>query len=300
MKARTLKKLIVSLLAAALLLTALLVPSFAQTDAEKELEAANAQVAACEQNLQNAKSAYAEAQRNLAKGTYGFFQASGSTAAVAILDNAKYKNLIAYGTVGDATSLDNVEAALQLIDAVNDYRAGDALDQLLVTDSMVAMAEADADAYYDLGTAPKQFTIGGYKIAENLGTFANAKAAADSWYSEKTLADQHPEYLSYTNENWSSVGHYFNMSRKNFQATGAAVNTRLGNKFCQVYYGSTNGEKAYTTAQYRERINAYKASLDEKKKAVDDAEAALANAKAQQTYAQGKVDGEKQAASATA
>lgn len=299
MNTRNIRKILISALLVSLLVVAALVPGFAKTDAERELEQAEAYEIAAEQQLSTAKQAYAEAQSNSRKGMYGFFQASGADNAVAILDGAKYRNLIAYGTLGDATSLDNLEAALQLIEKTNEYRAKDGLPEQLVTDSLMAMAEADADAYYNLNTAPKQFTVNGSKIAENLGTFATPAAAVESWYNEKSVAEANPEYMDYSNANWYKVGHYYNLSRKGYVVTGAAVNTRLGNKFAQVFFSSANNEPTYTVAQYRERIAAYKASLEEKKQAVDAAETALATAKANRASAQAKVDAEKAADTVT-
>ena len=300
MNIKTAKRSLIALLLMSLMVALVLVPGFAKTDAEVELEAANAEVIACEQALADAKAAQTEAQTRQRKGMYGFFEASSATAAMQALDNAKYKNLIAYGTAGDATSLSNLDAALDLIDEVNAKRAELGLKELVVTDTMMAMAEADADAYYDLNTTPKQFTVDGNRIAENLGTFANAKTAADSWYAEKAVADEHPEYMDYASPNWSKVGHYFNMTKKNFVITGAAVNTRLGNKFCQVYYGSAGSEKTYTVAEYRQRIAAYKATLEGKAQAVSDAENALAAAKVRQQTAQRIVDAEQKTTTAVA
>lgn len=294
MKTGHFKKTLISVLAASLLIVAMLVPSFAQTDAERELAAANAEVTTLEQKVADATTALNDAQAQSRKGTYGFFQWAGAENALKTLDNAKYKNLIAYGTSGDATALDNLEAALQLIDQVNEYRAKDGLDPMVVTDTMMAMAQADADAFYDLKTAPKQFTVDGNRIAENLGTFANAKAAADSWYGEKKVADEHPEYMDYASSDWYKVGHYFNLSQKKYVVTGAAVNTRLGNKFCQVYFSNPGNEKTYTTAQYRERIAQYRTTLDGKQQELDAAQKALAAAKVRQETAQRIVNAEKQ------
>ena len=301
MKIGYFKKILTSFFATALLIVAVLVPGFAKTDAERELEAAGAQVIALEQKVADCQTAYNEAQAQSRRGSYGFFQWAGSESAVKALDNAKYKNLIAYGTAGDATSLDNLEAALQLIDKVNEYRAKDGLPALVVTDTMMAMAEADADAYYDLNTTPKQFTVNGNRIAENLGTFADAGKAADSWYAEKTVADEHPDYMDYNSSSWSKVGHYFNMSRAKHAVTGAAANSRpvAGIKFCQVYYSSANGEKTYTTAEYRQRIADYRATLDGKKKELDEAQAALQEARVRQQTAQDIVNAEQKTAETT-
>ncbi len=294
MKKGHFKKILASIFAAAILATVLLVPSFAKTEAELELEAANAQVAELEQKVAECQTAYNTAQAQSNRGSYGFFQWAGSESALKALDDAKYKNLIAYGTVGDATSLDNLEAALDLIDAVNEKRKADGLTELVVTDTLMAMAQADADAYYDLGTAPKQFTVNGNQIAENLGTFANASAAADKWYAEKTVADEHPDYMNYSSPNWSQVGHYFNMSQEKYTVTGAGANSRqlTGTKYCQVYYGSANGEKTYTVAEYRERLANYETYLESAKTDLADAEAALGTAKVRQATAQSIVDAE--------
>ena len=292
MNTQKLKKILLSVLTSALLVVALVIPGFAETDAERELSAAKAEVATLEQQVADATTAYNEAQTNLRKGTYGFFQWAGAENAMKALDNAKYKNLIAYGTIGDATSLDNVEAALQLIDKVNEYRQKEGLPLMVVTDTMMAMAEADADAFYDLKTTPKQFSVDGNRIAENLGTFASPAAAADSWYSEKTIADAHPDYMSYSSGDWYKVGHYYNLSQKKYVVTGAAVNTRLGNKFAQVYFSTPGSDKTYTTAEYRARIAEYRATLDGKKQALDNAQTALQAAKIRQETAQRIVDAE--------
>ena len=301
MKKGHFKKLLASIFAAAMLVCVLLVPGFAKTDAEKELEAANAQVTALEQKVADCQAAMTEAQAQNRRGSFGFFQWAGSKSAMEALDNAKYKNLIAYGTAGDATSLDNLMAALDLVDKVNEKRKADGLKELVVTDTMMAMAEADADAYYDLNTAPKQFTVNGAKIAENLGTFADAAKAADSWYAEKKVADEHPDYMSYSSPNWSQVGHYFNMSSKKYTITGVGANSRprAGTKFCQVYFSSANGEKTYTTKEYRERIAEYRVFYDDRKEDLQEAQAALQEARVRQATAQRIVNAEQQASATT-
>ncbi|MBQ5579702.1 MAG: hypothetical protein IIT43_00390, partial [Clostridia bacterium] len=147
----------------------------------------------------------------------------------------------------------------------------------------------------------KQFTVNGAKIAENLGTFADAGKTVDNWYAEKKVADEHPDYMSYSSPNWSQVGHYFNMSSKKFTVTGAAANSRprAGIKFCQVYFSSANGEKTYTTAEYRQRIAEYRVLLDNRKEDLDEAKAALQEAKVRQATAQRIVNAEQQAAATT-
>ncbi len=292
MKLQKARKLIVSLFTTAMLILAVMVPGFAETDAEAELRAANEEVAACEQALAEAKEADTASLEAHRQGSYGFFKHSGSEKAVQILDNAKYKNLISYGLSGDATSLENMEKALDLIEKVNEIRTKEGLPEQLITDSMMAMAEADADAFYDLKTAPKQFTIDNHKIAENLGTFASADAAVNAWYAEKKVAEEHPDYMDYSSSNWSKVGHWYNMSQKKYVVTGAAVNTRLGSKFAQTYYSSANGETTYTVKQYRERLKAYEDSVADKSQAVKDAQAALDAAKVRQQTAQRIVDAE--------
>ena len=95
MKKGHFKKLLASISAAVLLVCVLLVPGFAKTDAEKELEAANAQVIALEQKVADCQAAYNTAQTQSRRGSYGFFQWAGSESAMKALDDAKYKNLIA-------------------------------------------------------------------------------------------------------------------------------------------------------------------------------------------------------------
>jgi biotin carboxylase len=91
------------------------------------------------------------------------------------------------------------------------------------------------------------------------------------------------------------------LSSKKFTVTGAAANSRprAGIKFCQVYFSSANGEKTYTTAEYRQRIAEYRVLVDDRKEDLDEAKAALQEAKVRQATAQRIVNAEQQASATT-
>lgn len=72
MKKGHFKKLLASIFAAAMLVCVLLVPGFAKTDAEKELEAANAQVTALERKSPNVRPRITRHRLRAIGGPTGF------------------------------------------------------------------------------------------------------------------------------------------------------------------------------------------------------------------------------------
>ena len=164
------------------------------------------------------KAAADNADKQIAKGSVGFFESRGSIDAVKL------------GQAGDATSLENMKKALEWVHTTNDYRAKHNLPALSVNDTLMAMAQADADwSSINYGHA-KIFNVG-----ENLAWgYANP---VDPWYAEKNIYDaavkKDPSIASMSAYELSQkdpvlyrqVGHYLNIIDPEWTITGVGTNT---------------------------------------------------------------------------
>ena len=179
------------------------------------------------------KAAADNADKQIAKGSVGFFESRGSTEAVRTLtDKSANANLdaVKLGQAGDATSLENMKKALEWVHTTNDYRAKHNLPALSVNDTLMAMAQADADwSSINYGHA-KIFNVG-----ENLAWgYANP---VDPWYAEKNIYDaavkKDPSIASMSAYELSQkdpvlyrqVGHYLNIIDPEWTITGVGTNT---------------------------------------------------------------------------
>ena len=124
----------------------------AQTQAAANLEkarevkrTADVAVIAAQAEIENAEKAVAEADANFNKGSFGFFEAMGSQAAIDILNNAKYASYTKKGDPNDATSLENMKVTFKWIREANRLRALEGLAPLKVTDLLMAMAQSNAN-----------------------------------------------------------------------------------------------------------------------------------------------------------
>ena len=177
------------------------------------------------------------------KGSLGFFEEMGATEAVNVLKNSSYRAYTEAGAVNDATSLDNMKAALDMIDNCNLIRANLGLSPLTVTDYMMAVAQSNANASAYILTSTRQ-----YNVAENV-----AWASSDPfrvWYvNEKKLYDK-------GNTDFQSTGHYQNIVNNSFTMTGYAVNGYGVYKKTdvQVFQYRTTG---YSADEYRARFMRY-------------------------------------------
>ncbi len=181
--------------------------------------------------------------RQAEKGSLGFFEEMGSTEAVNVLKNSSYRAYTEIGAVNDATSLDNMKAALDMIDDCNLIRANLGLSPLTVTDYMMAVAQSNANASAYILTSTQQ-----YNVAENV-----AWASSDPfrvWYvNEKRLYDT-------GTTDFQKTGHYQNIVNTSFTVTGYAVNNYGVYKKTdvQVFQYRTKG---YSADEYRARFMKY-------------------------------------------
>ena len=141
-----------------------------------------------------------------------------------------YIDAIKLGDDNDATSLKNMAYALNWIQTANDYRVKHGLKPYQVSDTLMAMAQANANWSKDHFAHSNQFAT-----AENLAW--GGGNPVDRWYSEKEIWDaevkKNPElatlspsqvYMKYP-DLFMPVGHYLNIIDPNNTVMGVATNT---------------------------------------------------------------------------
>ncbi len=255
-----------------------------------------------EQALEKAKGAYEEAEELRELGSYGFFQKRGDSAAMAALTDCQYADKIQLGQEEDATALTNMAESFRHMRRLNEIRSSLGLGELMVTSTMMAYAQADADYSDTVVGHAQQFRVG-ENVAWNYGSdpfrqwydeekeFFDAAAesidgstgllGADAYnYYQKHKSDINTFLKEhYPNE---SVGHYMNDIDPTYQTTGFAVTTRgtmYGwNTYAQVFYYNAGSEEAYT-------VDAYEAQFQEYLAGIEAAEQTYQQAKEAQTAA---------------
>lgn len=226
-------------------------------------------------------------------GILGFYRHEGSTDAVRILTDpsvTKYQDHIRLDDPDGPTALSKVRSALEFVEECNRLRAGEGLDALEVSDTAMAVAEAQNSYYmYDTwwnenGTDHEmQFT----PMNENID--ASGDDPFQYWYTDEK------EKYENGDDDREDIGHYLNIVGKNYSATGFADGSAnytdyraqdflVGNRLTsekdrknKLSVGPT-----YSPAEYLKRLDAYQVWYDglvaDRKaasKAVDNAKAAL-------------------------
>ena len=271
--------------------------------------------------VEDAEKAVVDAQAQIALGSYGFFSeyANEDSHALTILtmvvdyqnseqftvDNPKlsekatYRSKTIIGDESDATSLNNMKRAIELLREGNELRTTDdnftGLKELLVTDAMMASAQANANASYDIEAHWTWLRTNGYNTGEN--TARGYQDAYRGWYdAEKEVYDYlqaHPELdevedadvimkaLNLPSKAFVQVGHYENIVYDKYQITGLGVDTK--NSITQTqnfnfYSGLWKKDTAYTVDEYEARFMEY---YNKVYAALSDAEAKRDAAKAE-------------------
>lgn len=276
-----LKACLAAALAALLALAPL--PAVASDDPLADLAAAKADLKAAKAALDGYEGT----------GVLGFYRHEGAMDAVHILtdpDVTKYQDHIRLDDPNGPTALSKVRSALEFVEECNRLRAGEGLDALEVSDTSMAVAEAQNSYYmYDewwneKGTDHEmQFT----PMNENID--ASGDDPFQYWYT-----DEKKEYEN-GDDNREDVGHYLNIIGNDYLATGFADGsanytdyraqdffigdrlTSLKNRKNKLSIGPT-----YTPDEYLKRLDDYQTWYDglvaDRKaayKAVDKARAAL-------------------------
>lgn len=170
----------------------------AQKDADKAASDASANATAKQQAAEQAKAeadrlkqVAADAQSKLSQGAVAYFGDRNASDAVKVLtdkDTTLYLSSIQNGGKGDATSIDNMIAALSYIREANQLRAKEGLAPLKVSDTLMAMSMANVDWSDDNIGHSGQFNVG-----ENMAW--GYKDPFDGWYTtekanyEKDMTD---------------------------------------------------------------------------------------------------------------
>lgn len=226
-------------------------------------------------------------------GVLGFYRHEGATDAVRVLTDpsvTKYQDHIRLDDPDGPTALSKVRSALGFVKECNRLRAGEGLDALEVSDTAMAVAEAQNSYYmYDTwwnenGTDHEmQFT----PMNENID--ASGDNPFQYWYM-----DEKEEYEN-GDDDREDIGHYLNIVGKNYSATGFADGSAnytdyraqdflVGNRLTsekdrknKLSVGPT-----YTPAEYLKRLDGYQTWYDglvadrqAADKAVDKARASL-------------------------
>ena len=280
--------------------------------ARENKQKADAAVKAAETEVENAKKAVAEADANFNKGSFGFFESVGATDALDILkdktttadDGTLVNGTLKPGADDDTTNLNNMKEAIAWVRVVNQYRAkggrnGEKLDDYVITDRLMAIAQAQANwSRYHIGHSSA------FGVAENLAWGKSDPVAR--WYAEKSIYDdavkQHPDMATMSSYNimmkypdiYPDIGHYLNVVGHS-TATGFAGASGPGIKYGAVWGevcdGVETGEKTYTVDEYEKRFMEYYNSVTPEgaKKKLADAKEKLAKLKTAAKTADDKI-----------
>ena len=271
--------------------------------ARENKQKADAAVKAAETEVENAKKAVAEADDNFKKGSFGFFESVGATDALDILkdktttadDGTLVNGTLKPGAPDDNTNLNNMKEAIGWVRVVNQYRAkggrnGEKLDDYVITDRLMAIAQAQAN-----WSRYKVEHSSAFSVAENLAWGKSDPVAR--WYAEKSIYDdavkQHPDMATMSSYEifqkyptiYFKVGHYLNIvghSTATGFAGAAGPDIKYGAVWGEVCDGVKQGEKTYTVDEYEQRFMDYYNSVTPEgaKQKLADAKAKLAELQA--------------------
>lgn len=280
-------------------------------NAKAAKDTADAAVNAAQQKVDEAQAKLDSADAQLKQGAIGFFRAMGADSAIEIIQNCTYKDYTEVGNSLDATSLDNMLAAIPYMKSINEYRKSVGLSELQVTYKLIAAAIANAN-YSDVKFGHSMQFDTSENLAWNYGTdpkpqwVDQEKAFFDQAVQElygvtgligKDAVDfykSHSGIESYVNQHFkvagypATVGHYLHVISPEIGYMGMAVCSK----------GTMNGWKtdSFDTAnlgwagsgwnmnpmsvdEYEQKLTSYINGLKNAKNALDAAKADLASKK---------------------
>lgn len=215
-------------------------------NAKAAKDTADASVTAAQQKVDEAQAKLDSADAQLKQGAIGFFKAMGADSAIEIIQNCTYKDYTEVGNSLDATSLDNMLAAIPYMKSINEYRKSVGLSELQVTYKLIAAAIANAN-YSDVKFGHSMQFDTSENLAWNYGTdpkpqwVDQEKAFFDQAVKElygvtgligKDAVDfykSHSGIESYVNQHFkvagypATVGHYLNVISPEIGYMGMAV-----------------------------------------------------------------------------
>ncbi len=234
-----------------------------------------------------------ESSAETTESSADFFDSLGDgNIASWILENAMYADYTDLGADGDATSIENLKATIEYLEAFNELRASLGLSELKVASETMAMAQSNVN-YSDTKMAhSKQFT-NDYSVGENLawnggsdpytqwytsekayfdaavtsGSFNDtefdetAKAILASVAAGKGISNSDLNYLSSNYSTfYSAVGHYLNIIGTDYVVTGFAISNNCNYykyAYSQVFGLKTFSWPTYTVSEYAALIEEY-------------------------------------------
>ena len=264
---------------------------------DAELLNADSNIAKAQGEVDAAKAELTNVQNKVNSGSYGFFEwHEENSMAISYLDerlsiqetdaSITEEMKTKLGQDGDATSLENMKKALELIPegnalrASDNHNAGENKTALKVTDYLMAVAQVQTNA-----SASTQGHTSWARVGENLAWGYNRnRSPYEGWYTdEKAVYDyylEHPnatkaevvEALGLPSEGFVQTGHYLNIANpkdeenRRYITTGFGVNTVISS------YGTTHGQTfgasytqagtAYTVEEYTADFNEYYNSIE--------------------------------------
>ncbi len=278
-------------------------------NAKTAKDTADAAVTAAQQKVDEAQAKLDSADAQLKQGAIGFFRAMGADSAIEIIQNCTYKDYTEVGNSLDATSLDNMLAAIPYMKSINEYRKSVGLSELQVTYKLIAAAIANAN-YSDVkfghsmqfdtsenlawnyGTDPKPQWVDQEKaffdqaVQELYGvTGLTGKDAVDFYKSHsgiESYVNQHFKVAGYP----ATVGHYLHVISPEIGYMGMAVcskGTMNGWKTDSFdtanlgWSGSGWNTNPISVDEYEQKLTSYINGLKNAKSALDVAKADLAS-----------------------
>ena len=277
-------------------------------NAKAAKDTADAAVTAAQQKVDEAQAKLDSAGAQLKQGAIGFFRAMGADSAIEIIQNCTYKDYTEVGNSLDATSLDNMLAAIPYMKSINEYRKSVGLPELQVTYKLIAAAIANAN-YSDVKFGHSMQFDTSENLAWNYGTdpkpqwVDQEKAFFDQAVQElygvtgligKDAVDfykSHSGIESYVNQHFkvagypATVGHYLHVISPEIGYMGMAVcskGTMNGWKTDSFdtanlgWAGSGWNMNPMSVEEYEQKLTSYINGLKNAKSALDAAKADLA------------------------
>ena len=276
------------------------------TEANKAKDVAKNRLADATAAIDSAQKAVEAAQAKINEGALGFYESMaesdplGSQRAISMLNKAATTDKLAdnlktkIGAEGDATSLENVKKALDIIVVGNQMHVTDnnnpGLPDWRITNTSMAASQVHANAETD-GAGHLMFT--NYEADSAIGSVPEAEVSAwgygtdpyRGWYTEeKQVYDYKTQYYKEhgtwptkeeiakalgINVRWVQTGHYiivtgkyeyvglgYNTSKENY-LRNTAVSNLDSNRAMDVIDGKEVYENSYTIDEYRALFDAY-------------------------------------------
>ena len=175
----------------------------------------------------------------IGKGSVGFLELINPTISGLFNCGYAYDQYTVIGAADDATSLENMRQALYGILECNELRKAHGLQELKISNSLMAIAEYDTNA-----SAYAMDHIGVFNVGENLAWGPSFWDPFDGWYTQ--------EKADFDQGNYANVGHYLNIIDDSYTITGFAVNQKsaYGNTYGQVFSGMEYEGDSFSVDDY--------------------------------------------------